>query len=341
MNEAELRAIHLPGYAAAVKAGVGSIMVSYSSWNGQPMHGNRRLITEVLKGELAFSGFVVTDWEAINKMPGEYDKQVESAINAGIDMVMVPTNFRDFITTMKELVAAGRIPMARIDDAVLRIVRQKARLGLWEAPLTDRTADRADRFRRAPSGRPPGGAREPGAAEERARRAAAVRARRASTWRAPRRTTSARNAEAGRWGGRANAARRRPARRFSKASARRFHPGRRSRFRGTRPAPRRRPRTSTSSSSARNLTPKGRGDRAIPELTRADEELVADLKRLGKPVVLILLTGAPADHQRRVRQRRRRAGGLAARARKAAASPTSCSANGSRPENSRTAGRAS
>jgi len=138
ISEAELRAIHLPGYVAAVRAGVGSIMVSYSSWNGTPMHANRRLITDVLKGELGFTGFVVTDWEAINKLPGDYSKQVETSINAGIDMVMVPNNYRDFITTMKELVAAGRIPLARVDDAVRRILRQKARFGLWEHPFTDR-----------------------------------------------------------------------------------------------------------------------------------------------------------------------------------------------------------
>ena len=81
---------------------------------------------------------MVTDWEAINKLPGDYAKQVETSINAGIDMVMVPTNFRDFIATMKELVAAGRIPIARVDDAVRRILRQKARFGLWEHPFADR-----------------------------------------------------------------------------------------------------------------------------------------------------------------------------------------------------------
>jgi beta-glucosidase len=138
ISEAELRAIHLPGYAAAVKAGVGSVMVSYSSWNGVPMHANRHLITDVLKGELGFTGFVVTDWEALNKLPGDYSKQVETGINAGIDMVMVPNNYRDFITTMKELVAAGRIPLPRIDDAVRRILRQKVRFGLWAHPFADR-----------------------------------------------------------------------------------------------------------------------------------------------------------------------------------------------------------
>ena len=138
IGEAELRRIHLPGYAAAVEAGVATVMVSYSSVNGQPMHGNRALITGVLKGELGFSGFVVTDWQAIDKLPGDYPHDVETAINAGIDMVMVPLRYREFIRTLKALVVAGRVPMARIDDAVRRILRQKARFRLWERPFRDR-----------------------------------------------------------------------------------------------------------------------------------------------------------------------------------------------------------
>ncbi|HEX3903180.1 MAG TPA: glycoside hydrolase family 3 N-terminal domain-containing protein [Polyangia bacterium] len=133
----ELRKIHLPGYVACIKAGVGSVMVSYSSWNGAPMHGNKMLITDVLKGELGFTGFVVTDWAAIDKMSKDYKQDVEVAINAGIDMVMVPNRYREFVADMKELVAAGRISLARIDDAVRRILKQKARFKLWERPFTD------------------------------------------------------------------------------------------------------------------------------------------------------------------------------------------------------------
>jgi beta-glucosidase len=135
ITEAELRSIHLPGYPAAIQAGVGSVMVSFSSWNGQPMHGNRALITDLLKGELGFQGFVVTDWAAIDLMGPDYMKDVDVAINAGIDMVMVPNRFREFIADMKALVANGRIPMARIDDAVTRILTQKARFKVWERPL--------------------------------------------------------------------------------------------------------------------------------------------------------------------------------------------------------------
>jgi beta-glucosidase len=133
----ELRRIHLPSYVATIKAGVGSVMVSYSSWNDQPMHGNKQLITDLLKGELGFPGFVVTDWAAIDKMNDDYKQDVEVAINAGIDMVMVPINYPDFVTDLRELVNAGRVPMARIDDAVRRILRQKVRFKLWERPFAD------------------------------------------------------------------------------------------------------------------------------------------------------------------------------------------------------------
>src|SRR4051812_30594619 len=137
--EEELRRIHLPGYAAAIKAGVGSVMVSYSSWNGEFMHGNKRLITDVLKGELGFGGFVVSDWQAIDRMaPGDYSRAIEMALGAGIDMVMVPNAYPDFIARTKALVAAGRVPPARIDDAVRRILKQKVRFKLWEKPFTDR-----------------------------------------------------------------------------------------------------------------------------------------------------------------------------------------------------------
>jgi len=137
ISEEELRRIHLPGYLACIKAGVGNVMVSYSSWNDAPMHGNKRLLTDVLKGELGFTGFVVTDWAAIDKMSDDYKQDVEVAINAGIDMVMVPIHYRDFVADMKELVAAGRISMARVDDAVRRILKQKVRFKLWEHPFTD------------------------------------------------------------------------------------------------------------------------------------------------------------------------------------------------------------
>ena len=141
ISEEELRRLHLPGYIATVKAGVATAMASYSSWNGQPMHGNRHLLTDVLKGELGFGGFVVSDWAAIDKMSPDYAADVEASINAGIDMIMVPTpvdRVREFQQKLKALVASGRVTQARIDDAVRRILKQKVRFGLWERPFTDR-----------------------------------------------------------------------------------------------------------------------------------------------------------------------------------------------------------
>src|ERR671927_380808 len=90
ISEQELRAIHLPPFQAAVQAGVGAIMVSYSSWNGVKMSGNRYLLTDVLKGELGFKGFLVSDWAAIDQISKDYKKDVEVSINAGLDMIMIP-----------------------------------------------------------------------------------------------------------------------------------------------------------------------------------------------------------------------------------------------------------
>ena len=143
-DEATLRRLYLPPYAAAIKAGVGSIMVSYSSWNGAKMHGNKYLLTDVLKGELGFQGFLVSDWAAIDQISPDYRADVEHSINAGLDMVMIPygpgqqnNNYVEFIRDLKALVAAGKVPQSRIDDAVSRILRIKYQLGLFEGDSTD------------------------------------------------------------------------------------------------------------------------------------------------------------------------------------------------------------
>ncbi|MDZ7291971.1 MAG: glycoside hydrolase family 3 C-terminal domain-containing protein [candidate division KSB1 bacterium] len=139
VDEQTLRQIHLPGYIAAIRAGVGSIMVSYSSWNGQKMHGQKYLLTTVLKGELGFTGFLVSDWAAIDQLPGDYASDVETSINAGLDMIMVPERYKEFINTLKGLVNQGRVPISRIDDAVRRILQIKIAMGLFDHPFTDRT----------------------------------------------------------------------------------------------------------------------------------------------------------------------------------------------------------
>ena len=142
-DEATIRKLYLPPYQAAIKAGVGSIMVSYSSWKGKKMSGNKYLLTDVLKGELGFRGVLVSDWAAIEQISPNYKKDVEAAINAGLDMIMIPNgpakpnNYVEFITDLKDLVAEGRVSQARVDDAVRRILRIKFEMGLFENPYTD------------------------------------------------------------------------------------------------------------------------------------------------------------------------------------------------------------
>jgi beta-glucosidase len=131
-DEATMRRIHISPYIAAVEAGVGSIMPSYSSWNGVKSSAHEQLLTDILKGELGFEGFLISDWAALDEIPGEYETDVETSINAGMDMVMVPDKYRVFFDTLKKLAEEGRVPMARIDDAVRRILRVKFAMGLME-----------------------------------------------------------------------------------------------------------------------------------------------------------------------------------------------------------------
>lgn len=133
-DEAFLREVLLPPYAQAVKAGVKTVMVSFSSWNGLKMHAQKALVTDLLKGELGFSGFVVSDWAGMDQIDGDYYKAMVTGINAGIDMNMVPYNAFEFVSTVKKAVEAKDIPMERIDDAVRRILRVKFEMGLFEHP---------------------------------------------------------------------------------------------------------------------------------------------------------------------------------------------------------------
>ncbi len=137
MDEARLRELFLPPYQAAVQAGAQSVMISYSSWNGVKLHGHKYLITDVLKGELGFEGFVVSDWAGIDQVDKDYYTAVVTAINAGVDMNMVPQGYQRYLAVMKQAVENGDIPMARIDDAVLRILTVKFKLGLFEKPFSD------------------------------------------------------------------------------------------------------------------------------------------------------------------------------------------------------------
>jgi beta-glucosidase len=135
VDEATLRSKYLKPYIAALEEGVMNIMASHSSWQGLKMHAHHYLLTTVLKEELGFKGFVVSDWMGINYLSKDYSVAVVTAINAGIDMVMVPYDFKLFTEVMTAAVEKGEISQARIDDAVTRILRAKFWLGLFENPF--------------------------------------------------------------------------------------------------------------------------------------------------------------------------------------------------------------
>lgn len=146
VSEAELRQTHLPGYISAIKANAGSIMVSYSSWNGVKLSGSKRLLTEILKQELGFQGFLISDYRAIGQISKDFKSAIEISINAGMDMAMEPTDYRRFIGLLRELVDEGKVPISRIDDAVTRILRVKFAMGLMDksrSPLADRHLHRS------------------------------------------------------------------------------------------------------------------------------------------------------------------------------------------------------
>jgi len=140
LSESELRRIHMAGYVSAIKAGVGTIMPSYSSWNGVKCSGSKRLLTEILKNELKFDGFLISDYDAIDEMPGDYKTQIETSVNAGMDMFMVSTKYRELYNLLLELARENRVPASRIDDAVTRILRVKFAMGLMDgrSNLADR-----------------------------------------------------------------------------------------------------------------------------------------------------------------------------------------------------------
>ena len=137
ISEELLRSLHMEGYIDAIENNVGSIMASYNSWNGQKLHGHDYLLTTVLKEELGFEGFIISDWKGVDQIDEDYRESVRRAINAGIDMVMVPDQYIYFISILKDLVSTNEVSVARIDDAVSRILKQKFLLNLFEEPLTD------------------------------------------------------------------------------------------------------------------------------------------------------------------------------------------------------------
>jgi beta-glucosidase len=136
-DESAIRKLFLPPYQTAVDSGAMSVMVSYSSWNGTKMHAQKYWITDVLKGELGFQGFVVSDWGGMDQISNDYYTAIVTGINAGVDMNMVPYDYVRFINAMKRAVMKGDISTERIDDAVRRILTAKIKLGLFDHPYPD------------------------------------------------------------------------------------------------------------------------------------------------------------------------------------------------------------
>ena len=142
VDEAALKEMYLGPYRSAIDAGTRVVMASFSSTTAGKVHGDRHLLTEVLKDELGFSGFVVSDWGGVDEVvPGNYDASVAGALSAGIDMVMVPYDAGAFQEAVRRGLSTGAIAEERLDDAVRRILRVKFELGLFERPMP--TIDRS------------------------------------------------------------------------------------------------------------------------------------------------------------------------------------------------------
>ena len=134
LSEQRLAEIHGLPYGAALEAGAQTVMASFSSWNGRKLHGHDYLLTEILKERMGFDGFVIGDWNGHGQIPGCSVTDCLPALEAGVDMFMVPEDWREFRTTMLEHARNGRVPMDRLDDAVRRILRVKKRAGLFDGP---------------------------------------------------------------------------------------------------------------------------------------------------------------------------------------------------------------
>ena len=145
----------LPPYRAAINAGAMSLMASFSSVNDIKMHEHKELLTDILKGELGFKGFVISDWAGIQELPGDsYKEKIGRSVNAGIDMIMAAgarNNWLELIKYLQELAEEGTVPMERIDDAVLRILRFKQSIGLFDNPLVQKAGNAGSKENRSAS----------------------------------------------------------------------------------------------------------------------------------------------------------------------------------------------
>ncbi len=132
VSEQELYSVHGAGYESALGAGVQAAMASFSSWNGAKMHGNKYMLTDVLKDRMGFDGLIVGDWNGHGQVPGCTNASCPTAVNAGLDLFMTIEEWKELYANTLEQVKSGIIPMSRLDDAVSRILRVKVRAGLFE-----------------------------------------------------------------------------------------------------------------------------------------------------------------------------------------------------------------
>ena len=146
ISDSLIRAKYLPPYQKAIDAGVGTVMASFNSINDLKCHANGYLFNDLLKDEMGFDGFVISDWQGIDEIPGDYKSDIINSVNAGLDMIMVPgavkwdgEHYKTFLNLFKEAVDEGLITEERLNDAVRRILRIKYRSGLMNNPMTDRT----------------------------------------------------------------------------------------------------------------------------------------------------------------------------------------------------------
>ena len=130
-SEETLQGLHAGGHLAAIAAGAQTVMAAYNSWNGTKVHGHRYLLTDVLKGFMGFDGFVVSDWDGFLQVADDWGDAVAGSVNAGVDMLMVGVEWRRTYHELLQQVTAGAVPMTRVDDAVRRILRVKARARLF------------------------------------------------------------------------------------------------------------------------------------------------------------------------------------------------------------------
>ncbi len=142
IGETELYNVHAAGYYSAIPAGVQTVMASFSSWQGRKLHGDKELLTDVLKGQLGFNGFVVGDWNGHGQVPGCSNTDCAQSLNAGLDMYMAPDSWKGVYESTLKHVKNGTIPMSRLDDAVRRILRVKIASGIFTkgAPSTRKNA---------------------------------------------------------------------------------------------------------------------------------------------------------------------------------------------------------